>query len=221
MAAQSIILQTSSLAYMVPLGLNIATASMVGNALGAGKKKLATQIGKIALVSICVMEIGLSLAITFGGRFYVDAFTNDVMVQNVALSVLPFLSLFVFIDGLQGVCGGILRGAGRQVIGATSNIFAFYVVGIPMAYFVCFRLKFRVAGLMIGLSVGTLLQTCFQVSLILFKEDFIYSKKLVTERGEVEISAHGGSADVANPMLHAELGDDEGLELSTRTSDSA
>ena len=36
-------------------------------------------------------------------------------------------------DGTQGVCGGVLRGAGKQTVGAALNLFAFYCVGLPIS----------------------------------------------------------------------------------------
>ncbi len=45
-AAQTIILQTASLVFMIPLGLGVASASLVGNAIGAKKRALAIQLGK-------------------------------------------------------------------------------------------------------------------------------------------------------------------------------
>lgn len=44
-AAQTIILQTASLVFMIPLGLGVASASLVGNAIGAKQRTLAIQIG--------------------------------------------------------------------------------------------------------------------------------------------------------------------------------
>lgn len=47
-AAQTIILQTASLVFMIPLGLGVASASLVGNAIGAKKRALAIQLGTIS-----------------------------------------------------------------------------------------------------------------------------------------------------------------------------
>jgi Na+-driven multidrug efflux pump len=47
-AAQTIILQTASLVFMIPLGLGVASASLVGNAIGAKKRALAIQLGIVS-----------------------------------------------------------------------------------------------------------------------------------------------------------------------------
>jgi MATE family multidrug resistance protein len=107
-AAQTIILQTASLSFMVPLGLGVATASLVGNALGAHSKGLAIQLGKLALVTIGVLELVLGLSLYFIGPFFVDLFTNEPKVMAVANGVVPFLSVFTVFDGIQGVASGTI-----------------------------------------------------------------------------------------------------------------
>ena len=174
--AQTIILQTAGLAFMVPLGLGIASTSLVGNALGAGKTESAIRFGKLALGTIVVLEIFLGFCIYFGGRYFVDIFTSDPGVRAVAIKIMPFLSLFAMIDGLQGVSSGILRGGGKQSIGAVLNVISFYTIGLPMAWLLCFRTSLEVRGLMIGISCGTGFQVVAVLSLILCFEKYVYRR---------------------------------------------
>lgn len=180
-AAQTIILQTASLAFMVPLGLGVACASLVGNAVGAGKKPLAISIGKLSIQSIFVLEVGIGVIILVLGPYFVDIFSNDSQVKHVANRAIPFLSLFALIDGLQGVCSGVLRGAGKQFVGAVANLIAFYAIGLPMAWFFCFTLHLGVNGLMLGISCGTIFQVAVLVTMILFFESYVYSSDLAVE----------------------------------------
>ncbi len=179
-AAQAIILQTASLAFMVPMGMGVACASLVGNSLGAGKKRLAVHIGKISLAAVLVLEILIGLLLLLGGSVFVDCFSNDARVKTVANSAIPFLCLFAVIDGLQGVCSGVLRGAGKQLVGAVANIVAFYGIGLPMAWFLCFTAHLRVNGLMMGIAVGTLFQVVVLVALILGFERYVYSSHIAS-----------------------------------------
>ncbi len=91
-----------------------------------------------------------------------------------AEGMLPFLSLFVFLDGFQGVCSGILRGTGKQSIGATVNILAYYLIGLPMAWVMCFKLNFGINGLMIGLSFGTEFQVGIFLYVVLFMQKQLF-----------------------------------------------
>lgn len=181
--AQTIIIQTASLAFMIPLGLGIACASLVGNSLGAKKKDLAKRIGKLSVKSIFVVEILVGTIMILCGRFFVDLFTQDPKVIKCANRAIPFLSVFTLVDGLQGVSSGVLRGAGKQFIGAVANIIAFYGIGLPMAWFMCFTLQLGVNGLMLGISCGTVFQVIVLLFLIFIKEDYIYSADVTRRDG--------------------------------------
>lgn len=74
----------------------------------------------------------------------------------------------------------MLRGAGKQFIGAVANVIAFYVIGLPMAWFLCFNCGFRVKGLMMGIAFGTFFQVVVLLVLILGFEEYVYSA-LTTE----------------------------------------
>lgn len=73
----------------------------------------------------------------------------------------------------------MLRGTGKQFLGAVANVCAYYGVGLPMAYLVCFKLHFGVDGLMMGIASGSLVQTMVLLTLIFAFQDYLYSSHLV------------------------------------------
>lgn len=105
-AAQAIILQISSIVFMVPLGIGITCASFVGNAIGAGKMGLAKQIGKLCLAYTGALNLVLGGLILLLGDQFVALFTSDPHVIHETDSAIPFLSVFVMIDGLQATASG-------------------------------------------------------------------------------------------------------------------
>jgi putative MATE family efflux protein len=175
-AAQTIVAQTSGVSFMVPLGMSISTTSLVGNAIGAGDIKQARVIGTLSLISIVVFELFIGVALHFVGRTYDEQFSQDPAVLSLAMDTLPFLSLFVVLDGVQCVAAGICRGAGKQYIGAVTSFACYYFVGLPMAYYLCYRLEFDVKGLLMGISTGTFLQCLVFMYLLFVRYDFLYSK---------------------------------------------
>ncbi len=54
--------------------------------------------------------------------------------------------------------GGVLRGSGRQYIGAVANFIGYYIVGIPLAFVLGFR---NIIGVWIGMTVGNFLIVSF------------------------------------------------------------
>jgi hypothetical protein len=60
-----------------------------------------------------------------------------------------------------------------------ANVCAYYGVGLPMAYLVCFKLHFGVDGLMMGIASGSLVQVMVLLTLIFAFQDYLYSSHLV------------------------------------------
>ena len=147
LSAQSIVLQAITIVFMFPLGIGISTGSIVGNALGAKYKHLAISIGKLSMGVIFVLDLFLCPAILYFRYDFVELFTSDpVVVYMCAEQCLPIMAFAVFVDGLQAVTSGVLRGAGRQNLGATVNIAAYYLIALPIAWYLCFRRDLQVMG---------------------------------------------------------------------------
>ena len=177
-SAETIIMQLAALAFMVPLGLSVATASIVGNALGMKKREYAIQMSHYAIMTILVIEIGISVVMRLVGKIFCNTFTTDEGVLETTYELIIFLSIFCGVDGIQGVASGILRGAGQQAVGAITNVFSFYVIGLPFAWFLCFNAKMRVPGLMVGISAGTSFQVACLSFLIYRRPDYIFKSQL-------------------------------------------
>lgn len=105
-AAETIIMQLAALAFMLPLGLSVATASIIGNALGKGKRTYAMQMSHISLMTILTMELGVGVFLQLFGKIFCRTFTEDTGVLETTYELVGFLSLFCLIDGVQGVSSG-------------------------------------------------------------------------------------------------------------------
>jgi MATE family multidrug resistance protein len=148
-----ICLNIITICFCIPLGIGMSASIIVGNSLGAGQYSMAK------FASLCSVIVGggvafcsMSLLLIF--RYQLGAvFSNDQSVVESVAMVLPFCAIEIFIEGIQGVCGGILRGAGKQTIGAIANIIAYWAICLPAAVFLAFH-GHGVRGLIIGLISG-------------------------------------------------------------------
>ena len=75
---------------------------------------------------------------------------------------------------ILGLLLGILRGAGKQLVGSVANVVAYYAIGLPMAWYLCFNCGLGVKGLMIGVVSGTLFQDAVMLILVFGFEDYVY-----------------------------------------------
>lgn len=55
-------------------------------------------------------------------------------------------------DGVNASIGGMLRGIGRQEIGAKYNLLSYWGIGMPLAYMLGIPLGWGIAGLWTGLA---------------------------------------------------------------------
>ena len=52
--------------------------------------------------------------------------------------------------------GGVLRGSGRQYIGAIMNFIGYYIIGLPLGITLAIKVKWGVLGLWIGMAMGNI-----------------------------------------------------------------
>jgi len=198
-AAQAIIFQVTAFLFMIPLGLGITTASIVGNAIGAKKRLLAIQMAHLSLGTICVVEFALAVLVTVKGDLFINVFTPDEMVRGIAKQSLAYMGFFCFFDSIQGTCSGILRGAGKQYIGAITNVVGFYAIGLPCAFALCFQLKMGVNGLLLGMSTAVLFQNVVYLICMFCYQDHIFP--------EIGFSALADSSEHAGSSVTDTVGD--------------
>jgi MATE family multidrug resistance protein len=75
-----------------------------------------------------------------------------------AATVLAVLAVSLPGDGMNCVLGGVLRGAGRQGLGAALNVVTYWCLGLPLSWLLAFRAKLGIVGLWAGLAVTTTVQ---------------------------------------------------------------
>jgi Na+-driven multidrug efflux pump len=119
------------------------------------------------LLSGTAMQGLLVLLIITQGRALVGLFTTDPAVITSSCAVLPLLAILVFFDGLNSVVSGVLRGSGRQMLGATVNAFGYFVVGLPLCALLAFKAGWGVEGLWWGVIVGACVQAVVLLSMLL------------------------------------------------------
>ena len=150
LAAHSIALNMTAVAFCVAWGLSAAAATRVGNLLGAGEPW--QRSGWIAIaMSLVIMGASAGVLLAVPG-WLAAAYTTDLEVQGVVLLLLPLAAAFQLFDGVQAVAAGVLRGAGDTRFPAVLALVAFWVIGVPLAAGFAFGLDLGARGLWLGLD---------------------------------------------------------------------
>ena len=86
---------------------------------------------------------------------------------RLASSIFPLAAAFQVFDGIAAVNGGVLRGCGRQVLGAANNFAAYYLVGLPLGAVLAFVADLSLIGLWLGLAVALICAAAISTVIVL------------------------------------------------------
>ncbi|MGB0063774.1 MAG: MATE family efflux transporter [Terracidiphilus sp.] len=154
LATHQIVLNYASVTYMVPLGISAAAAVSVGHAVGAGDRARARRAGWLALALGTSFMLLAALAFLLWPRPLIELFSRDPRILAVGPGLLGIVACFEVFDGIQTVSTGALRGLGETQAPMWANLIAYFVLGLPLGFFLCFGLRWGIYGLWIGLTVA-------------------------------------------------------------------
>jgi MATE family multidrug resistance protein len=151
-AVMGLSLNFSGTVYMLPLGVSSATAVRVGNAIGGCLPDKAKRSAWVSLTLTVAMQVGLGIMSVVGRQAVGMAFSDDEGVIRATAEIVPLIAFCMLGDGVNASIGGMLRGIGRQEIGAKYNLLSYWGVGMPLAYVLAIPLGMGIFGLWTGLA---------------------------------------------------------------------
>ena len=157
LAAHSIAVQVIATTYMVPLGISSAAAVRVGQAVGRKDPRSAAFSGWTALLLSALFMGGAGVALTLAPRWIVRAFIGDTRVIAAGAVLLRIAAVFELFDGFQVVATGALRGLGDTRTPMLAHLAGYWVIGLPVAYLLCFPAGWGARGIWVGLSAALIL----------------------------------------------------------------
>jgi MATE family multidrug resistance protein len=130
----------NSFCFMVPTGFSIATSARVGNLLGAGNPIGAAFAAKVGVASAAAASFALGCFLFYTPHTFIPSLfapdQEDVILE--AAKTIPLLAIYVFGDGVAVALNGVIKGCGRQQVEMQIVIVAYWVVAVPLAYYLAF-----------------------------------------------------------------------------------
>ena len=142
LAAHGIAVNVISTTYMVPLGISSAAAVRVGQAVGRRDARGAAAAGLDgpgAGRGLSWAAAGVALWTAPG--WIVRVYIGDAAVIATGAVLLRIAALFELFDGFQTVATGALRGLGDTRTPMLAHLAGYWVIGLPVAYVLCFPLR--------------------------------------------------------------------------------
>jgi multidrug resistance protein, MATE family len=154
LAAHQLVIGLASFTFTVALGVASAASVRVGIGIGA-RDALGTRFaGHVAFLCGAAVMGASALAFAIFPRPLARLVTDQ---ENVILAAIPLMlvaAVFQLSDGAQAVGAGVLRGAGDTKYASIANLIGHWLIGLPVALFLGFRMKLGIVGLWWGLCVG-------------------------------------------------------------------
>ncbi len=159
LAAHAVALQCASFAFMVPLGLSMASTVRVGLAFGARSPEGVRRAGWTSMaIGVGFMCITAALFLTIPGvfvRLFLDPTDpGNAVALTLAASYLVMAGLFQIVDGAQVVAVHVLRGLSDTKVPMFIALFGYWCVGMPTAWYLGDADRLAGIGIWTGLAVG-------------------------------------------------------------------
>jgi MATE family multidrug resistance protein len=155
-AAHQVAINLAAVTYMMASGVASAATIKTGNNLG---RTAFADLRKSAIASYHVVIAFMSLTallFVFANNLLPYIYTEDTAVIQIAAQLLIIAGFFQLFDGTQVVGLGVLRGIGDVNIPTLITFVAYWVIGIPLGYFLGITLGMGVNGIWYGLTFGLL-----------------------------------------------------------------
>lgn len=161
--ANSVVSSISALTYQIPFAVAIAGSTRLAYYVGAGLRDCANTCARLTLTLGCGVAVFNCLLVFFFKLPIARLFTSDEEVISRIVGLMNLISVLQIFDALNAVTAGILRGQGMQHVGSVTGLFSYYVIGLPLAYFLTFKLQLGLEGLWIGTGLGLMCISFVQV----------------------------------------------------------
>ena len=142
------------LVYMCAIGFGGAAAIRVGRAVGRGNATDVRRAGLAAVSLGSLVAIPAGIAFVLAPEAMVGLVTDDEAVAAIAAPALRLVGFFLVFDAANGITTGALRGMGEVWIPMFTQCASFWLVAVPVAYWLGVTLGWGPVGLIGGICAG-------------------------------------------------------------------
>lgn len=155
-AAHQIALSMASFTFNLCIGFSVASTIQVGRRLGEGNFVGVKEVG-INNLKIAFIFMSICGAFFILGRHILPTFftqKEDVAVILLASKLMIVAALFQLSDGIQVTALGALRGLQDVKVPSIITFVAYWLITLPLGYFLCVNLEMGALGMWIALGIG-------------------------------------------------------------------
>ena len=132
---------------------------MTGNAIGASKVALAKRFVVLIAKVTALLVVIISVILFSCSEQIVSLFTNDLVVEEKANTVLKLMSAVYIFDSAQNYLCGPIRALNPPAKALNWAMLLLLILGLPLACLLCFYSDMGLFGLQLGIGIAVFLQT--------------------------------------------------------------
>lgn len=155
-ASHQIALSMASFTFNLCIGFSVASTVMIGRKLGEQNFVELRKVGinnlKIAFIFMCICGIVFILGRNILPTFFTKG--EEIEVITLASKLMIIAALFQLSDGIQVTALGTLRGLQDVKVPSIYTFIAYWVITIPLGYFLCVTMEMGAFGMWIALGLG-------------------------------------------------------------------
>jgi MATE family multidrug resistance protein len=161
LAAYQDALNVNAFVFMLALGLQTATSVRVAGAVGRNDQPGLRTAGWVGAGLNIVLLAAVGVVIWFTRENIAEVFTDNPAVRLQLVSTLSLVAFVCVPDGLQAVLVGATRGVADTVVPTVLQFIAFWVIMIPLTYYLSIAAGFGVNGLYSGIGISVIAASLF------------------------------------------------------------
>jgi MATE family multidrug resistance protein len=154
LAAHQIAISYTSMVFMFPLSLAMAMTVRVGFLRGQADHVLLRHSVLTLLVVALGMGVALSLFTFMFNQGLAEIYNKDPEVVALASFLMLFAGIYQLSDAIQAFCAGVLRGVMDTVAVMWVTLVAYWLVALPVGYWLCYGLEWGVSGFWMSFVIG-------------------------------------------------------------------
>ena len=154
LAAHQIAINLATISYMTTSGLAAAATIRVSNELGKRDIKALRKVAFVMIGMALSFMTAWGIIFILGKNFLPQLYVDDTEVITLAGPLIIIAGLFQLSDGLQVVCIGALRGLQDVKVPSVFIFIAYWIIGLPLGYYLGFHTSLGPVGIWTGLLIG-------------------------------------------------------------------
>ena len=154
LASHQVAITCAATIFMVPLGMSMALTVRIGEAWGADAIERLRSIVVSGWLMGAVFTLFSAQGLVHFHEQIAGWFLKDQVALEVAATLLLVAAAFQFGDALQVISVGILRGLNDVRVPACLAFVAYWVISIPLGWWLSFPMQWGAKGMWWGITAG-------------------------------------------------------------------